>query len=283
MMRSPRLDQNPPAGLFGVYPGPLTFGHFDISTAPRMSTLLPSVAHQAPRWSTSWALGGLLGPSTTPRVAAATAVRLQEPWPPASSQAGDVSLDVWNDHPRSLSCMGSSPRQRPGFLRDVTNTPAFFVAHSPAIAQVDAPLSPCLPFVAPDTQESPKRPVSRAARRKRPLGSHLWADSQAVWIGLYFTLNLCLTLYNKGVLVRFPYPYTLTAVHALFGSIGGQMLKERGAYMPAQLTTKGYAVLAAFSVLYSANIAISNLSLQLVTIPVSRYYVGPSKKRRWLP
>ncbi|KAI1792421.1 TPT-domain-containing protein [Ganoderma leucocontextum] len=163
--------------------------------------------------------------------------------------------------------MGSSPRQRSGFLRDVTNTPAFFLAQSPSIAQANAPISPSLPFVAPDAPELSKRLVARTAKKKRLFRSHRWADSQAVWIGLYFTLNLCLTLYNKGVLVRFPYPYTLTAVHAMFGSIGGHMLKERGAYTPARLTTEGYAVLAAFSVLYSANIAISNLSLQLVTIP----------------
>ncbi|KAI8990737.1 triose-phosphate transporter family-domain-containing protein [Trametes punicea] len=38
-------------------------------------------------------------------------------------------------------------------------------------------------------------------------------------------------------------------------------------YRPARLDAKSYAVLAAFSVLYSVNIAVSNLSLHLVTIP----------------
>ncbi|KAM5536823.1 hypothetical protein V8D89_009541 [Ganoderma adspersum] len=163
--------------------------------------------------------------------------------------------------------MGSSPRQRSGFLRDVTDTPAFFVAQSPSIAQADTPLSPSLPFIAPDAPERIKHLAARTARKKRLLRARRWANSQAAWLVFYFTLNLCLTLYNKGVLVRFPYPYTLTSVHALFGSIGGHILKERGAYKPARLTSKGYAVLVAFSVLYSANIAVSNLSLQLVTIP----------------
>ncbi len=171
--------------------------------------------------------------------------------------------------------MGSSPRQRPGFLRDVTDTPVFLLAQSPSIAQTDAPVSPSLPFIAPDASEPSKRLVARAARKKPLFFARPWTNSQAVWLALYFTLNLCLTLYNKGVLVRFPYPYTLTAVHALFGSIGGHILKERGAYKPSRLTPKGYAVLAAFSVLYSANIATSNLSLQLVTIPVSVQEFSP--------
>ena len=193
---------------------------------------------------------------------------LQHRFGPVPSPAPHRSSQTTNDPPRSLSSMGSSPRQRPGFLRDVTNTPAFFLAHSPSIPQEDALLSPSLPFIAPDAPDPAKHLVARTARKKR-FRARPWANSQSLWLALYFTFNLCLTLYNKGVLVRFPYPYTLTAVHALFGSIGGYLLKERGAYIPARLTSKGYAVLAAFSVLYSANIAVSNLSLQLVTIPVS--------------
>ena len=85
-----------------------------------------------------------------------------------------------------------------------------------------------------------------------------------------------MTLYNKGVLVRFPFPYTLTAVHALFGSVGGYVLRRRGYYVPAQLSLKSYGVLAAFSVLYAVNIAVSNISLHLVTIPVSLNRLGVS-------
>ncbi|KAF9494338.1 TPT-domain-containing protein [Pleurotus eryngii] len=40
----------------------------------------------------------------------------------------------------------------------------------------------------------------------------------------YFSLNLLLTLYNKIVLVRFPFPYTLTAFHALAGTLGANLL-----------------------------------------------------------
>jgi len=94
-------------------------------------------------------------------------------------------------------------------------------------------------------------------------------DSQPFWLALYFCLNLSLTLHNKLVLVRFPFPYTLTALHALCGSIGGYLLLESGAFVPAKLRRGDMAVLAAFSILYAVNIVVSNLSLQLVTVPVS--------------
>lgn len=49
-------------------------------------------------------------------------------------------------------------------------------------------------------------------------------SSGAFWICLYFILNLALTLFNKIVLVHFPFPYLLTATHALFGTIGCLLL-----------------------------------------------------------
>ena len=162
--------------------------------------------------------------------------------------------------------MGSSPRQRPGFARDATSTPAFFLPPSP-LARDSAAISPSLPFVAPEAPAS-KHPLPRRARKK-VTGARRWADSQAVWLGAYFAFNLSLTLYNKGVLVRFPFPYTLTAVHALFGTIGGLVLRHQNVYTPARLDARSYIVLAAFSVLYAVNIAVSNISLHLVTIPVS--------------
>ncbi|KIJ05914.1 hypothetical protein PAXINDRAFT_20858 [Paxillus involutus ATCC 200175] len=93
--------------------------------------------------------------------------------------------------------------------------------------------------------------------------------SQPFWLVLYFFFNLSLTLYNKGVLIRFPFAYTLTALHALCGSIGGFVLLKLGVYVPAKLTDADNLALVAFSILYTINIAVSNLSLQLVTIPVS--------------
>ena len=93
--------------------------------------------------------------------------------------------------------------------------------------------------------------------------------SQPFWLALYFCFNLGLTLYNKAVLIHFPYAYALTALHALCGSIGGFTLLRLGVYVPAKLTKADNAALFAFSLLYTINIAVSNLSLELVTIPVS--------------
>jgi hypothetical protein len=94
------------------------------------------------------------------------------------------------------------------------------------------------------------------------------SDHQAFWLILYFILNLALTLYNKALLVSFPYPYTLTAVHALFGFVGGTSLRLRNVYQPKSLWGSDHIVLVAFSILYSVNIAVSNASLGLVTVPV---------------
>jgi hypothetical protein len=98
-----------------------------------------------------------------------------------------------------------------------------------------------------------------------------YADSQPFWLTLYFCFNLGLTLYNKSVLVRFPFPYTLTALHALCGSIGGYLLEQKGFFVRKKLGAKDTIVLAAFSMLYAVNIIVSNVSLHMVTVPVSSH------------
>lgn len=78
-----------------------------------------------------------------------------------------------------------------------------------------------------------------------------------------------LTLYNKLVLQGFPFPWTLTAIQMLSGTIGTQIALNRGFFVQARLTTREGAIMIAFSFLYTVNIAVSNLSLHLVTVPVS--------------
>jgi hypothetical protein len=73
-------------------------------------------------------------------------------------------------------------------------------------------------------------------------------DSAAYWLSLYFFFNLGLTLFNKIVLVSFPFPYvssalqmtfdnradhsqTLTGLHALSGCAGTYFALERGAFV----------------------------------------------------
>jgi hypothetical protein len=130
-----------------------------------------------------------------------------------------------------------------------------------------------LPFELPQTT-SPAR--SKGSRLRHtwlaPLDSSFRIGcSPAIYLSLYFGFNLGLTLYNKSLLIHFPYPYTLSAVHALCGSIGSTVLIRAGSSPPPRLNIRESLILLAFSVLYTVNIAISNVSLGLVTVPVSHF------------
>ncbi|KAF9467179.1 triose-phosphate transporter family-domain-containing protein [Collybia nuda] len=121
---------------------------------------------------------------------------------------------------------------------------------------------------------SPTRP-----RRFRSL-RHTWLNAfcssvnasrlrsrPSLYLALYFTLNLGLTLYNKSVLIHFPFPYTLSAIHALCGSIGTFVLVRISRTPPPKLNFQETLILLAFSFLYTINIIVSNVSLGLVTVP----------------
>ncbi|KAI4128835.1 MAG: hypothetical protein LQ338_002535 [Usnochroma carphineum] len=84
---------------------------------------------------------------------------------------------------------------------------------------------------------------------------------------IYFLFNLGLTLYNKAVMIMFPFPFLVTALHAASGIVGTQLLLARGSFTLKNLSRRDNAVLSAFSILYTANIAVSNVSLAMVTIP----------------
>lgn len=87
------------------------------------------------------------------------------------------------------------------------------------------------------------------------------------WLAIYFLFNLVLTLFNKVVLGSFPFPYVLTSIHALCGTIGCFILNRQGAFTLSRLTDREDITLLFFSFLYTINIAISNVSLKLVTVP----------------
>ena len=99
------------------------------------------------------------------------------------------------------------------------------------------------------------------------LAENKYINAQEFWRALYF-FNLSLTLYTEMVLVHFPYPYTVTALHTLCGTVGGWSLLVQGFFVQKKLLTSDTMALGMFSVLYAMNIAISNVSLNLVTVPV---------------
>lgn len=87
------------------------------------------------------------------------------------------------------------------------------------------------------------------------------------WLAVYFVFNLVLTLFNKVVLGSFPFPYVLTSIHTLCGTLGCFVLHKQGAFVLSRLTDREELTLLLFSFLYTINIAISNVSLKLVTVP----------------
>ncbi|MCJ1468366.1 UAA transporter [Pseudocyphellaria aurata] len=87
------------------------------------------------------------------------------------------------------------------------------------------------------------------------------------YLVMYFVFNLGLTLFNKAVMIAFPFPFLLTALHAAAGCVGTATLYSYGTLKPKALTRKDSLTLYAFSLLYTVNIAVSNLSLSMVTIP----------------
>ncbi|KNZ52093.1 uncharacterized protein VP01_369g1 [Puccinia sorghi] len=92
-------------------------------------------------------------------------------------------------------------------------------------------------------------------------------DSSTAWLIYYFAFNLGLTIFNKRVLISFPFPWSLTAIHTLAGTIGTQIAHANGLFSAARLSRNHSLILIAFSILYTVNIAVSNLSLHLVTVP----------------
>ena len=143
--------------------------------------------------------------------------------------------------------------------------------HTSPKRQQSLPQSPSLPTVAPSALTSRKHLQFESALTGfwAELAENKYLNTQEFWLALYFFFNLSLTLYNKVVLVHFPYPYTVTALHALCGTIGGWSLLAQGFFVQKRLSTSDNVALVMFSVLYAMNIAISNVSLNLVTVPVS--------------
>lgn len=87
------------------------------------------------------------------------------------------------------------------------------------------------------------------------------------WLGTYFFFSLLLTLYNKLVLSMFHFPWLLTFLHAAFASAGTWSMMQLGYFKLSRLGRRENLALVAFSALFTANIAVSNLSLAMVSVP----------------
>ncbi|KAL7796882.1 triose-phosphate transporter family domain-containing protein [Trichoderma ceciliae] len=87
------------------------------------------------------------------------------------------------------------------------------------------------------------------------------------WLGTYFFFSLILTLYNKLVLGVFHFPWLLTFLHTSFASLGTYAMLNMGYFKLSRLGRRENLALVAFSALFTANIAVSNLSLAMVSVP----------------
>ncbi|KAF9285468.1 UAA transporter [Mortierella alpina] len=93
-------------------------------------------------------------------------------------------------------------------------------------------------------------------------------DTSYSWLAMYFLLNLVLTIYNKAILstFHFSFPWTLTGIHTLCSGLGALTMARLGYFTPAQLGERENMVMLMFSFLYTLNIAISNVSLNEVSV-----------------
>ncbi|KAI5247640.1 TPT-domain-containing protein [Aureobasidium subglaciale] len=88
-------------------------------------------------------------------------------------------------------------------------------------------------------------------------------------LGLYFIMNLGLTLYNKAVLNNFRFPWLVTTFHTSSAAVGCWviMLVAPSQLKLSHVGSREQLILVAFSVLFTINIAISNVSLAMVSVP----------------
>ena len=115
-------------------------------------------------------------------------------------------------------------------------------------------------------------------------------DNHSFWLSLWMVNNIGVTLLNKAAFasVDFKYPFFLSAVHMTCNSLGSQILfwtlrRQRGKghsstespplaqqllgnIQRQSLDAAGKRLILAFSVIFSLNIAIGNVSLRYVTV-----------------
>ncbi|KAF8639185.1 hypothetical protein AX17_001671 [Amanita inopinata Kibby_2008] len=156
---------------------------------------------------------------------------------------------------------------------DQHQSPSFPISSIPPPPLKDLALPPFPTPIVASGSASKLRPHHRWSWR--PLFVALY-DSPPLWLALYFLLNLTLTLYNKSVLIKFPFPYSLTALHTLCSAVGSSVLLRSYAVITPSanqshprlaLNWRETVALIAFSILFTVNIVISNVSLDLVTVP----------------
>lgn len=130
--------------------------------------------------------------------------------PPHDDEGGEPKV-----HPRRR-VLSFSEFDKPK-TSDLTEKPATFKYEYNA-EPVFRPSGPTSDFAVSSWQDFAAAVMTHVTAAAAWMGRQ--SDSTPAWLTLYFVFNLGLTLYNKSVLVRFPFPYTLTALHAFCGTVG---------------------------------------------------------------
>ncbi|KAH7413422.1 triose-phosphate transporter family-domain-containing protein [Cadophora sp. MPI-SDFR-AT-0126] len=99
-----------------------------------------------------------------------------------------------------------------------------------------------------------------------PLEYGIPLRTKLFYLGTYLLLNLALTIHSKMLFAQFKFPFLLTAFHTGATSIGCYMLMLSGYIKPSNLSLRDNMIIVAFSMLCTINIAISNVSLALVSV-----------------
>lgn len=108
---------------------------------------------------------------------------------------------------------------------------------------------------------------SQNPRNTEAAENYVSTRAKLLFLAAYFFLNLFLTLSNKSVLGTARFPWLLTAVHCSATSIGCFAMLGMGALTLTPLGLRENLTLFAFSFLFTVNIAISNVSLAMVSVP----------------
>ncbi|KAL1585141.1 hypothetical protein WHR41_06536 [Cladosporium halotolerans] len=114
---------------------------------------------------------------------------------------------------------------------------------------------------SPELEAQVSSLVQDAPENQVPRGTKI------IFIALYLFLNLSLTLSNKSVLSQLSLPWLLTVSHTTATSIGTFALMGTGYLNLTPLSLRSHLTLLAFSILFTLNIAISNVSLAMVSVP----------------
>lgn len=110
-------------------------------------------------------------------------------------------------------------------------------------------------------QQQQQHDIESQAAIETPHEYQASSTKKFLCLALYFALNLGVTLSNKAVLQSAQYPWLLTAVHATTTSFGCFILRRLGVFHCTKLSSRENLKLVAFSCLFTANIATSNVSL----------------------